>query len=348
MRFSKTLTALAMWSGAALLLLAGCGPSVSTNYSNSSGSASNTGSTGGTLTGLGYTWGTGSSGTTNPFRSLAFGNGRWVAVGNGIIAESTDGKSWTLTPVSASNYYFLGNVSFGNNTFVAVSELGIQTSTDGISWSQATVNATTSSGGSPLPQQITAAAYGNGKWVAVDNLYLTNDGFGIWTSTDNGATWNVTMLNGSYKQPTSITYGNGTFVIAGYAGLLLTSPDGANWTDRSFTTGQSMMGITYANGEFVAVANDGEILTATDATGQWTSTTVSVNGFNAIGYGGGIFLAVGSVSGASAYVSTDGKSWTDASSYLPTAIKYSSLYGAAYGNSAFVVVGDAGAVGISP
>ncbi|HET7921267.1 MAG TPA: hypothetical protein VFM15_00775 [Gammaproteobacteria bacterium] len=330
-----------------LLLLAACGPSVDDSYS-SDGSSSGNNSSGGTQTGLGYTWETGTSGTTAGFRSVAYGNSRWVAVGTGagigVIGASSDGKTWTLTQENSTTYYYLHNVAFGNNTFVALSESGILTSTDGIAWSAA--NVPTSNGVTPYPQNLVAAAYGNGLWVAVDDFFLTENGLGIWTSTD-GLSWNILLLNTPYAQPTAMTYGNGTFVIVGYGGLLLTSPDGANWTNRSFTTGQAMMGVTYANGEFVAVTNDGEILTATDATGQWTSNAASVNGFNAIGYGGGVFLAVGSVSGAMVYVSTDAQTWTNATSYLPNAIASSPLNGIAYGNGTFVAVGDSGAVAVS-
>lgn len=331
-----------------LVLLCGCGPSTSVdNYDSSGGSNSGSGG-GGTLTGLGYTWETGVSGTTTGFRSICFGNNRWIAVGNGSgsgeIGESLDGKSWSLTQENSATYYSLDNVAYGNGTFVALSQLGILVSTDGLSWSPGSV---TSPDSSTYPQGLTASVYGNGLWVAVDNLFFTEEGWGILTSTD-GVSWNETILSGSYAQPTAITYGNGTYVIVGYGGLLLTSPDGANWTNRSFTTGQAMTGVTYAGGKFVAVANNGQILTAADATGQWTATSVSVNGFNAIGYGGGLFLAVGSVSGAQVYTSTDGANWTNATSYLPSTIVSSSLNGAAYGNSAFVVAGDSGVVAVSP
>ena len=354
MRFTKTLTAIAVLTGTALLLLAGCGPSVDTGYSSTSGSSNNTGggSTGGTLTGLGYTWEAGTSGTTNDFRSLAFGNSIWVAVGNGagvgVIGKSTDGKTWALTSENDTSYYDLINVAFGNNTFVALSGTnGILTSSDGVNWARAAVNATTTSGGSPLPQNLTAAVYGNGLWVAVDNMFYTDDGFGIWKSTDNGASWNVEFLSGGYAQPTAMAYGNGLYVIVGYGGLMLTSPDGTNWTNRTLTTGQAMMGITYANGEFVAITNDAHSLVSTDGI-NWTSYPMDISYMNGISYGGGIFLAYGALNGAAAEVSTDGKTWTNATSYLPNSIASSSLHGAAYGNSAFVVAGDSGVVAVSP
>jgi hypothetical protein len=327
-----------------ILLLYGCGPSTSidNNYSSGSNNSSSGGTT--TLTGLGYTWETGSSGTTSGFKSVAFGTSHWVAVGHGIIGASTDGKTWTLTPENATNYYYLNNVSYGNNTFVAIAEGGILTSNDGVNWSQASVP--TSNASTPYPQSITAAVYGNGVWVAVDDFFLTENGLGIWTSTDNGASWNILLLNTTYSQPTAIAYGNGMYVIVGYGGLMLTSPDGANWTNRTLTTGQAMMSITYAKGEFVAITNDAHSLVSTDGI-NWTTYPMDISYMNGVSYGGGIFLAVGALNGAAAEVSTDGKTWTNASTYLPSAYQYSPLQSAAYGNSTFVAAGDSGAVAVS-
>ncbi|HEX6549369.1 MAG TPA: hypothetical protein VF117_01750 [Gammaproteobacteria bacterium] len=349
MRFTKTLSVLAVLTSAALLLLAGCGPSVDTGYSSNTGS-NNTGggSTGGTLTGLGYTWEVETSGTTTDLRSVCYGASRWVAVGTsagvGVTAESTDGKSWTLTQQNSVADYYLHNVGCGNNTFVALASTAIIYSGDGVNWTQASVPS--SNGSTPYPQAIAAVTYGNGLWVAVDDLFLTENGWGFLTSTD-GASWSETLIGGAYAQPTAIAYGNGLYVVVGYGGLLLTSPDGTNWTNRSFTTGQAMLGITYANGMFVAVANNGQILTSPDGINNWNAYSVSSGALNAVGYGGGIFLAVGASSGGTAYVSTDGVSWTSASSYLPSGLYGAALNGAAYGNTSFVVVGDSGEIGLS-
>lgn len=327
-----------------LLALSACGPST-TYDTGGSGGGNNNGGGGGTQTGLGYSWQAGASGTTSDFKSLAFGNGRWVAVGTGaglgVIGESSDGLAWTLTQENSTQYYDLHNVAFGNGTFVALSSLGVLISADGVNWAAATVP--TSNGTTPYPQSLTAAAYGNGRWVAVDDFFYTENGLGIWTSTD-GSSWNVLLLNTPYAQPTAIAWGNGLYVIVGYGGLLLTSPDGTNWSNRSFSSGVALMGITYANGQFVAVGQNGQILVSPDGTGNWTTYSAGVIDYKAVAYGGGQFLATGQY-GAS--LSSDGRSWTSVTSYLPNSIASSSLNGVAYGNSAFVVAGDSGAVAVS-
>lgn len=333
---------------ALVILLAGCGPSTSIDNSYSSGSGGSSSGGGTTLTGPGYTWDVETSGTTTDLRSVCYGANRWVAVGTsagvGVTAASTDGKSWTLTQQTSVTDYYLHNVGCGNNTFVALASSAIIYSGDGVNWAQASVP---SSGGStPYPQAIAAVTYGNGLWVAVDDLYLTENGWGFLTSTD-GASWSETLIGGAYAQPTAITYGNGLFVVVGYGGLLLTSPDGINWTNRSFTTGQAMLGITYANGMFVAVANNGQVLTSPDGINNWTVYSASSGALNAVSYGGGTWLAVGATSGGTAYVSTDGKTWTNASSYLPSGLYSGALNGVAYGNSSFIAVGDSGEIGLS-
>jgi hypothetical protein len=61
-----------------------------------------------------------------------------------------------------------------------------------------------------------------------------------------------------------VTYGNNTFVAVGRGGAILTSPDGATWTQRTSPTSNSLYGATYGNGTFVAVGYDGTILTSPD------------------------------------------------------------------------------------
>lgn len=74
-----------------------------------------------------------------------------------------------------------------------------------------------------------------------------------------------------------IAYGNGLFVIVGYAGTIYTSPDGATWTARTSGTTMRFLTVQYANGYFVASGIEGasgpytNILFARSADGiTWT------------------------------------------------------------------------------
>src|SRR5206468_1832416 len=70
-------------------------------------------------------------------RAVAFGNGQFVAVGEGfpsLLITSPDAVTWTLRPTPAPAPV-LRDVVFANGRFVAVGNGGrILTSTDGLAW----------------------------------------------------------------------------------------------------------------------------------------------------------------------------------------------------------------------
>ena len=61
---------------------------------------------------------------------VAFGDGRWVAVGAGRSVISDDGVDWESFPQE----FDLERVSFGNGVFLATSEDALYSSPDGIRW----------------------------------------------------------------------------------------------------------------------------------------------------------------------------------------------------------------------
>ena len=79
-------------------------------------------------------------GTNALLRSVAFGNGTFVAVGGAAgqnrILTSADGVTWTSQRPASSNY--LSGVTYGNGEFVAVGVTDTETSVDGIHWSAQT------------------------------------------------------------------------------------------------------------------------------------------------------------------------------------------------------------------
>jgi len=86
----------------------------------------------------GTAWTLRNSGTSNDLRSVAYGNGLFVAVGeDGAILTSPDGASWTQRTSGTSNR--LRGVTYGNGLFVAVGDRGaILTSPDGVNWTAQT------------------------------------------------------------------------------------------------------------------------------------------------------------------------------------------------------------------
>lgn len=122
-------------------------------------------------------WASQTAASDNAWRSVAYGNGLFVAVaesgtGNRVMT-SPDGITWTSRTSAADNDW--SSVTFGNGLFVAVAGSGsgnrVMTSLDGINWSIRTSTADV------IWRSVT---YGNGLFVAVGgrpgvgNLVMTS------------------------------------------------------------------------------------------------------------------------------------------------------------------------------
>ena len=111
----------------------------------------------------------------NPWRSVAYGNGLFVAVTNNDnngdqVMTSPDGINWTARKVPEISWI---KVAYGNGLFVAVADTGtnrVMTSRDGITW---TVRKAAEN------NQWQSVTYGNGRFVAVssggDNQVMVAD-----------------------------------------------------------------------------------------------------------------------------------------------------------------------------
>ncbi len=177
----------------------------------------------------------------------------------------------------------------------------------------------------PTGNYLGAVTYGNGIFVAV------GEGGTILTSPD-GVTWTpraseVTSHPWPYdfspfqvrSQLQAVTYGNGTFVVVGENGTILTSQDGMTWTKEVSGITCTLYGVTHGNDMFVAVGGNSYrsrdcycpcyeppcrtccptdrccpaiILTSPDGI-NWTSKILGPVEFGLTGvtYGNGIFIA---------------------------------------------------------
>ena len=108
----------------------------------------------------GITWGIGRMPITANWRSVCYGNGKFVAVsgdknGSNIAAYSTDGINWTPSTLPISVQQKL--IVYGNGEFMIMSDGGTAVySTDGINWTPRTL---------PADLPYGPSCYGNGKLV---------------------------------------------------------------------------------------------------------------------------------------------------------------------------------------
>ena len=174
-----------------------------------------------------------------------------------------------------------------------------------------------------------------------------------------------------------MTYGNGTFVAVGgslsfnggFAGTILTSPDGITWTSRiqGAILSEVVLGsVTYGNGTFVSVGakyvipgcefliceedvpqSIGNIMLTSSDGSTWTSPLSPSPGFYSVTYVNGTFIAFGYTGyyydlTGTMLTSSDGTTWTSRTSGIPGITQ--GLHAATYGNGTFMVVGDEGTI----
>lgn len=154
------------------------------------------------------------------FRAIAYGDGRYVAVGeDGLTAVFHEGvwqtsQAWYNGPVNA--------VAYGDGRFVIVGALGnIAHSADGRYWQPAR-------SGTSLP--LTGIAYGNDRFVVVGGsegeAQIHETGPAVILSSPDGRRW-TTEQESNNEMLRSVAYGDGIFLIGGMN--LLVSEDGDRW-----------------------------------------------------------------------------------------------------------------------
>ena len=277
-------------------------------------------------------WTQRTSGTNSSLYGITYGNGMFVAVGQGgTILTSTGGTNWTAR--SSGTGAVLADVTYGDGTFVAVGYGGrFVTSTNGINWTYM----------NPFPAislPVSAITYGNGLFVAVgywDLVFTSPDGFN-WTKRSSGVRYSLNC----------IAYGNGRFVAGGDGGRGLTSTDGINWTPMSlwFAPNGIFSEIVYGKGIFVA--------TVTLSIGSNASTIAySPNGINwnyqappsntfylrGVTYGNYTFVIVTHSWPNNVITSPDCCHWTARTA------DQANFIDVAYGDNTFVAVGPLGTI----
>jgi hypothetical protein len=182
-------------------------------------------------------------------RSIVWGKDKFVGVGTyGRIGYSSDGIAWTQADVaSIFDDTNVQHISYGGGKCVASDTYfkKMAYSTDGINWVKVMDE--------DVPPNIEGIAYGNGRFVAGDNVIIySSDGIN-WTSVED------IKIQGF----SGIIYGNGMFIAVSSSGVA-TSPNGETWTKVSNSPFDSNSriypnAVAYGNGKFVVVGTNGKI-----------------------------------------------------------------------------------------
>jgi len=314
------------------------------------------------------TWTTRLTPSTN-IKGLAYGNGRFVAVGGNntkfFSAWSLDGVVWDSTTETGPA---LGTaLAFGNGRFAALAGTAndpeIRTSTDGITWNvqplpsgiarldsltftgnrfvasgasgqiaYSTDGITWLDGSAPIEEKLGAALFGNGKWIFPCRSLMQSDDF---------HTWKATYPQGSEFK--AVVYGDEEFVAVGHrldniaGGMIWRSPDGIEWqpvhrSQHSLTT------VAYGDGLYVAGSDDhlDSVALVSEDGLAWNEVELPIPHhavIHELTYGNGRFLGLTMYDGI--LTSTDGVGWS-----LHPMPSWGTLADVIFANSNFYAVGS--------
>ncbi len=267
--------------------------------------------------------------TASDLSGVAYGNGRFVAVGNySTILISNDGLEWSA--ISQPTNLFTG-IAFGGGVFIAAGSQGISSSSEGLDWTRCS------------SFEVNEVRYVNGRFIAV------GPGGVILVSTD-GVAW-AEVFSDFWSDLTSVTFGNGRYVAVGYSPplfgpdgaptpLILTSPDATNWTSQATGALPPFRQIAFGNGTFVASVGNGRFFYSAGAV-TWTEVIVPFQySLWSLTLADGLFFAIGDKE--TVFTSTNGQTWT-----LRNSGNTSSFKGLAAGAGKFIVVGTSGVITVS-
>ena len=229
----------------------------------------------------GVSWGAVAAAEANPWMSVAYGNGVWIAVSPGganrLMRSIDDGVTWTSVGVAdgvEANQWT--SVAYGNDVWVAVSRSGanraMHSTDNGLTWTSVVVEFNT----------WLSVGYADGVWVAVSDAGVNK----VMRSVNAGVSWTpVGVADGveasSWK---SVAYGNGVWVAVAQGGVanqqIMRSTDGGvSWGTVAAAGFPVLSSVAYGNGVWVAVLAGGakQVMRSVDATAS-ASTDPGVPG----------------------------------------------------------------------
>ena len=286
------------------------------------------------FTTVGKDWSAIAAAEANIWRSVAYGNGVWIAIStngtNRVMRSTDDGLTWSAIAASEANDW--RSVAYGNGVWVAVSSNGtnrvMRSTDDGLTWSA--IAATEAN-------FWRSVAYGNGVWIAVSE----NGTNRVMRSTDDGVTWSAILV--SSNEWGSVAYGNGVWIAVGRTGsnrIMRSTDDGLTWNNITGILGE-WISIAYGNGVWIAISTFGtnRMIRSTDNGLTWYAITIAEsNQWQSIAYGNNTWIVVGIINTNRVMRSIDdGLTWTF---YPPSELN--TWLSVAYGNGVWVAVSSTG------
>lgn len=208
-------------------------------------------------------------------------NGIVAAAANGVLLHSTNGTAWTQ---DFSFGYQFNDVAYGNGLYLAAGNNGSVTgnvvhSATGTSW--------TLQAGLPGVLALNGVRYDNGIWVLVGVGGTPSRGR-VYTST-NGTTWTLRYSPAGGPSLNKSSFGNSTHVAVGAAGAVVYSPDGTTWNGLLPPTTKNLADVAFGAGLHVAVG-EGIVLTSPNGL-TWTDRTFTTDAFTSVTFNAGHFIA---------------------------------------------------------
>lgn len=289
-------------------------------------------------------------GTPVGIGNFRYGGGRWVGVGSetgvfesgfeplGVIGGSNDGTTWGVRATRTRGS--LNVLEYGDGQWLAAGPLEtlLRSSDGGEKWEALTAAA----GGSPEMVKV------GDRWIIDGNVADPDKNFHVWavlesnvkniriqhrvdgltvglvagdvyTSTDHlrwERRWesfvipetNTTLAAGD------VAHDGNQWVVVGRGGLVLTSPDGINWTQRESGTNQQIRKVHHADGRWIALIGAQEILTSVNGI-DWSLLEISPDPTTQsflIDHDRGLWIIVGGIHDENVieiHTSVDGLHW---------------------------------------
>lgn len=269
----------------------------------------------------GSTWQRQESGVSRPLHQIVYTASQFIAVGEGSILTSPDARTWTPhnTPpggLPTESPARLTGIAYGNGSYVAAAG-GLWQSTDLNTWRSVSYSAF-----------IWGITFHDGLFVAVGHTSGPRT-VAIMTSTD-AVNWDTQIINVhievQYPELRRVIHDGNRFVAVGggvywesnLKSLVLTSPDGRQWTEQETTGRSPLLSVAVGHGQWVAVGSGSNgpivfpnIVMMSHDSGSWAVVSEPPK-LAAVQFANDSFLAVGN--SGTILRSNDGVLWQTAMS----------------------------------